>query len=368
MGIERNARRNGAGEQAGEVAMEKKGIREYGYVIGEGRPGAKNLITDVPGVKVGHCTVETEENKTGVTVIVPCEGLIFEKKPIAAVYALNGFGKTMGGMQIEELGTLETPIALTNTLNVGKVADALISYTCGECKQAGVEVQSINPIVGETNDWRINHITRRAVGEEEVLRALAQADTVFEQGAVGAGAGTVCFGLKGGIGSASREISFGERHYMLGVLVQSNFGEMEDLSVCGDPVGKRIAQKLQVKESEDKGSIMIILATDVPLDSRQLKRVLKRAAVGLIRTGSHMGHGSGDVFIGFTNGNFMPEREEKELIPIQCFPENQMNVLFRAAAEAVEEAVCNSMVYAKETRGVKGEVFHSLREFLEDRK
>ncbi len=314
--------------------MTQKGIREYGYVVGAGKPGPYNLITDVPGVKVGHCTIETEENKTGVTVILPCEGLIFEKKPIAAVYALNGFGKTVGGMQIEELGTLETPIALTNTLNVGKVADALVGYTCGECEKAGTEVQSVNPVVGETNDWRINRITRRVMGEKEVLQAIACADTVFEQGAVGA-------------------------------LVQSNFGEMKDLSVCGDPVGKRIAQALREEKSEDKGSIMIVLATDVPLDARQLKRVLKRSAVGLIRTGSYMGHGSGDVFIGFTNGNYMPESRKRELNPIRCFPENQMNVLFRAAAEAVEEAIYHSMVYAKPARGRKGEVFHSLGEFLE---
>ncbi len=345
--------------------MTQKGIREYGYVVGAGKPGPYNLITDVPGVKVGHCTIETEENKTGVTVILPCEGLIFEKKPIAAVYALNGFGKTVGGMQIEELGTLETPIALTNTLNVGKVADALVGYTCGECEKAGTEVQSVNPVVGETNDWRINRITRRVVGEKEVLQAIACADTVFEQGAVGAGTGTVCFGLKGGIGSASRRIPFGKTQYTLGALVQSNFGEMKDLSVCGDPVGKRIAQALREEKSEDKGSIMIVLATDVPLDARQLKRVLKRSAVGLIRTGSYMGHGSGDVFIGFTNGNYMPESRKRELIPIRCFPENQMNVLFRAAAEAVEEAIYHSMVYAKPARGRKGEVFHSLGEFLE---
>ena len=196
--------------------------------------------------------------ETKESIIDPSVGLIFEKKPIAAVYALNGFGKTVGGMQIEELGTLETPIALTNTLNVGKVADALVGYTCGECEKAGTEVQSVNPVVGETNDWRINRITRRVVGEKEVLQAIACADTVFEQGAVGAGTGTVCFGLKGGIGSASRRIPFGKTQYTLGALVQSNFGEMKDLSVCGDPVGKRIAQALREEKSEDKGSIMIV--------------------------------------------------------------------------------------------------------------
>ena len=343
----------------------KKRLRDYGIVIGRGTPGPRNKITDVNGVTVGHCTVDTSRNKTGVTVVMPCRDNPFSRKLTAAVCVRNGYGKSQGLVQIEELGTLETPIALTNTLNVGKVADALVGYTCGECEKAETEVQSVNPVVGETNDWRINRITRRVVGEKEVLQAIACADTVFEQGAVGGGTGTVCFGLKGGIGSASRRIPFGKTQYTLGALVQSNFGEMKDLSVCGDPVGKRIAQALREEKSEDKGSIMIVLATDVPLDARQLKRVLKRSAVGLIRTGSYMGHGSGDVFIGFTNGNYMPESRKRELNPIRCFPENQMNVLFRAAAEAVEEAIYHSMVYAKPARGRKGEVFHSLGEFLE---
>lgn len=358
------------------------GIREYGYVVGTGKPGAQNLITDVPGVKVGHCTVNTDQNQTGVTVILPCEGLVYVKKPLAAVYALNGFGKTMGSIQIEELGTLETPIALTNTLNVGRVADALVEYTCVQCGKAGVEVRSVNPVVGETNDSRINRIRYRAVGKTEVMEAIACADVTFEQGAVGAGAGTVCFGLKGGIGSSSRVFSFGGKQYTVGILVQSNFGSLQDLHVCNDPLGEKIAriQAGQAQETvqvagqtagrewfqaaEDKGSIMIVLATDAPLDTRQLRRVLKRAAVGLIRTGSYLGHGSGDVLIGFTNGNYMPEREEEELIRMECFPENQLNLFFRAAAEATEEAIYNSLVYADEAIGIDGEVFHSLREYL----
>ena len=367
------------------------GIREYGYVVGTGKPGARNLITDVPGVKVGHCTIDNAQNQTGVTVVLPCEGLVYGKKPLAAVYTMNGYGKTMGSIQIQELGTLETPIALTNTLNVGRVADALVEYTCVQCEQAGVEMHSVNPVVGETNDSRINHIRHRAVGEAEVMEAISRADVIFAQGAVGAGAGTVCFGLKGGIGSSSRVFSFGGKQYTIGVLVQSNFGSLQDLSICGDPVGERIvhlrAGEARVAVSpqaegtrnvmenrtsarewahadQDRGSIMIVLATDVPLDARQLRRVLKRAAVGLVRTGSYMGHGSGDVFLGFTNGNFMPDQEGEELTQIRCFPEGQINLLFRAASEAVQEAIYNSLVYADRRTGTDGRVYHSLREYL----
>lgn len=340
------------------------GIREFGYVIGEGIPGEKNSIADVPGVRVGHCTIDTETHKTGVTVVLPCEGLIYEKKPVAAVYALNGFGKTMGTVQIEELGVLETPIALTNTLNVGKVADALVEYSVMQCKRAGVELTSVNAVVGETNDSRINHIAERAVEEKHVFRAIETADADFEQGAVGAGKGTVCFGLKGGIGSSSRKLCFGNEEYVIGALVQSNFGSMQDLTVGKNPIGREIYQKLRPKTSEDKGSIMILIGTDIPLSSRQLKRVLKRAAVGMVRTGSYMGHGSGDVFIGFTNANCMPDTEEERFLTVRCFPENQMDKVFRLAAEAVEEAILNSLVYAREETGRQGEIYHGLREFL----
>lgn len=340
------------------------GIREYGYIIGEGSTGKNNLITDVPGVRVGHSTVEVGESRTGVTVIIPCEGLVFKRKPVAAAYALNGYGKTMGIVQVEELGTLETPIALTNTLNVGKVADALVEYTLRQCRQEGTEPVSINPLVGETNDSRVNRIADRAVETRHVLEAIGNADSCFAQGDVGAGKGTVCFGLKGGIGSSSRKLAFGGREYVIGALVQSNFGRMKDLMLCGRQIGKEISEKLRAGEEADKGSIMVVVGTDIPLDARQLKRVLKRAAVGLIRTGSYMGHGSGDVFLGFTNGNFMPECDSEELLSLSCFPENQMDRIFRPAAEAVEEAILNSLVYAGQVRGRKGELYHSLREFL----
>lgn len=342
----------------------KKGIREYGHYIGEGKTGKRNLLTDVPGVRVGHCTINTADHKTGVTVILPCEGLIYQKKPVAAVYTLNGYGKTTGTIQLEELGVLESPVALTNTLNVGKVADALVEYAKGECDREGVRMTSINTVVGETNDARLNRITDRVIEEKHVFEAIANAAAEFGQGSVGAGRGTVCFGLKGGIGSASRVLSFGKEEYVLGVLVQSNFGRTKDLCVGNVKLGERIAQQIREKSENDQGSIMVVLGTDIPLTARQLKRVLKRAAVGLVRTGSFMGHGSGDVFLGFTNGNYMPESEALQFQQIRCFPENQIDKVFRLAAEATEEAILNSLVYADPDTGIGGEKFHSLREFL----
>ena len=184
---------------------------------------------------------------------------------------------------------------------------------------------------------------------------------------MGAGRGTVCCGLKGGIGSSSRVLDFAGKTYTLGALVQSNFGRIEDLMICGQPVGNRIAQELHPKNSKDEGSIMIIIGTDIPLSARQLKRVLKRAAVGLVRTGSYMGHGSGDVFIGFTNENYLPAAGKEKLLSISCFPEDRLDLVFRMAAESVEEAICNSLIYAHQETGVDGKIYHCLSEFLPER-
>lgn len=340
------------------------GIRELGYIVGEGEAGTGNRITDVPGVKVGHATIDRGDTKTGVTVILPCGGMIYDKKPVAACYALNGFGKTAGTVQMEELGVLETPIALTNTLNVGKVADALVEYTCLALKKEGRCLTSVNPVVGETNDSRINRIDLRAVETEHVLEALEHASEDFLQGDIGAGKGTVCFGLKGGIGSSSRIFRYGGKEYVVGILVQSNFGRMQDFTLLGQPIGRQISERISGKEEVEKGSIMIVMGTDIPLSSRQVKRVLKRAAVGMVRTGSYMGHGSGDVFIGFSNANTMPVSQEETINTIECLPENKLDGIFRLAAEAAEEAILNSMVYADSAFGRDGQKICSLREFL----
>lgn len=274
--------------------MERNRIRDFGIVPGRLETGKRNKITDVPGVKVGHCTVKTEENHTGITVIVPGADNAFAQKYTAAAYVHNGFGKSAGLVQVEELGTLETPIALTNTLNVGKVWDAMVDIVVEQCEQDGLEPMSINPVVGECNDSRINQIQKRVVGADEVRQAFASASEEFEEGDVGAGAGTICYGLKGGIGSASRVIRIGEKEYTIGVLVQSNFGATEDFVLNGESVGAKILDWKQEKDDmaaseEDKGSIMSILATDLPLTSRQLRRILRRTGVGIARTGGYTG-------------------------------------------------------------------------------
>ena len=351
--------------------MERNRIRDFGIVPGRLETGKRNKITDVPGVKVGHCTVKTEESHTGITVIVPGADNAFAQKYTAAAYVHNGFGKSAGLVQVEELGTLETPIALTNTLNVGKVWDAMVDIVVEQCEQDGLEPMSINPVVGECNDSRINQIQKRVVGADEVRQAFASASEEFEEGDVGAGAGTICYGLKGGIGSASRVIRIGEKEYTIGVLVQSNFGATEDFVLNGESVGAKILDWKQEKDDmaaseEDKGSIMNILAPDLPLTSRQLRRILRRTGVGIARTGGYTGHGSGEVMIGFTTANRIPSGAEEELLQIQAIPEHVINRAFLAAAEAEQEAILNSMTAAERTRGQAGELYYSLSEYLED--
>lgn len=336
-----------------------KRIRDYGIVIGTHEPGARNKITDVPGVLVGHYTVDTEEHKTGVTVIMPSEENPFVKKLTAAAFVHNGYGKTAGMAQIDELGTLETPIALTNTLNVGKVQDALIEYMIAECDRDGVSVTSINPVVGECNDASLNRITERVIGTEEVLAAIAAADADFAEGDVGAGKGTTCFGLKGGIGSASRLVQFGSETYTVGVLVQSNFGKTKNFVLNGKPMGDYLLERIE-EAKKDEGSIMMVIGTDLPVSDRQLKRIIKRAGVGLSRCGSFMGHGSGDIMLGFSTGNRFLHQETSAFTTVKQLKEGLMDDVFEAVAEATEEAVLNSLAMAKSVKGYKGNIRYSL--------
>lgn len=339
-------------------------LRENGLIIGSLKTGKRNKITDVDGILVGHSTVDTNENKTGVTVVVPSRQNIFTNKLIAAAHVLNGFGKTQGLVQLEELGTLETPIALTNTLNIGLVHDAMVSYMIAACKEDGIAIKSVNPVVGECNDYKINKIENRVIQKENVFQAIASACADFETGDVGAGKGTVCFGLKGGIGSASRELQIGAVSYTIGVLVQSNHGVIQDLMIDGNPVG-RILKDYVKEETSDKGSIVIIIATDLPVSCRQLKRILKRSSVGLARTGSYIGHGSGEIVIGFSTSNTLDEALPVQ--HIQILNEKYMDDAFRAAAEAVEEAILNSMFSAGPVTGYDGKVTGSIRDFIEIR-
>lgn len=332
---------------------------DYKLVVGELPRGARNKITDVPGVTVGHCTVDTPEHKTGVTVVLPCPDDPFTHKLPAAAFVLNGFGKTLGLVQVEELGTLETPIALTNTLNVGLVHDALVEYMVDRCEAEGVSLRSVNPVVCECNDGGMNHIQKRAVGKEEVFSAFASAAPDFDEGDVGAGKGMVCHGLKGGIGSASRVLDIDGTRYTLGALVLANHGRMRDLTICGRNIGGSLEQAKAAKES-DVGSCIVLLATDLPLDSRQLGRVARRASVGLARLGSFIGQGSGEVFLAFSTANSFDSREKAATRQVTAFHEDKLDVAFRAAAECTEEAILNCLLTAHTVTGYDGKTVYAL--------
>ena len=337
--------------------------REKGIQIGKMSTGPRNLITDVPGVTVGHVTITEGAHNTGVTVIMPCEDNPFASKLTAAQHVLNGFGKTAGLMQMEELGTIETPIALTNTLNVGLVHDAMVGYMIDRCEKDGVRLRSVNPIVCECNDASLNDILHRAVHEEHVLQAIASADVTFAQGAVGAGRGMTCHGLKGGIGSASRTMEMDGKTYTLGVLALTNHGSLSDLTIQGDHIGPGIQQTM-AESLPDKGSCIVVMATDLPVNDRQIRRIIRRAGVGLARLGSFIGHGSGEVFLGFTTANRVPHNAQSDLISMTVLHEDRMDVAFRAMAEATEEAVLNSMLMAETVYSATGTVRRSLAEFV----
>ena len=345
--------------------MNQKRIRDYGIIIGSYPTGSRNAITDIEGVTVGHCTIDTDTHKTGVTVIRPSKDNIYTNKLVAASYVLNGFGKTIGLLQIDELGTLESPIALTNTLNVGLVSDALITYTIEQCKKENVPVCSFNPVVGECNDSALNDIGERAVKERHVLEAFETASADFAQGDVGAGKGTICFGFKGGIGSSSRKITIDQTDYHIGVLVQSNFGKTKDFILNGAPLGETLQDKITPSVT-DKGSIISVIATDLPLSSRQLKRLLKRTAMGLGRCGSHVGHGSGDIMIGFSTANVIKHDATDTLCTFQCINENLLDDAFHAVIEAEEEAILNSMIAADTVVGYTGEIRYGLAPLVEE--
>lgn len=324
--------------------------------------GKRNLISDVPGVKVGHVTLKDDEKfiHTGVTAILPHEGNLFQEKVAAGACVINGFGKSAGLVQIEELGTIETPILMTNTLSVGAGLNGLIQYMLKDNEDIGVSTGTVNCVVTECNDGELNDIRGMHVKEEHVLEALAKADEDFAEGGVGGGTGMCCMGLKGGIGSASRIITCNEKEYTLGAIVMSNFGVLGNLRIDG----KRIKTELPKEEKPEKGSIIIVLGTDIPLNDRQLKRIAKRATVGLARVGSFLGNGSGDIAIAFSNGNRIPHYSKEDVLETKMFHDNAMDKLFDATAEVVEEAVISSMYHAETTKGIRNKVLYGLREFI----
>jgi D-aminopeptidase len=336
-------------------------LRELGVQVGVFRAGTLNAITDVAGVRVGHVTInEGDIVHTGVTAILPHDGNIFQEKVPASVFVGNGFGKLVGFTQVDELGQIETPILLTNTLSVWDVADGIVDYMLA--LPGNENVRSINPIVGETNDGGLNDIRSRHVKREHAVRAIQTAQSgPVEEGSVGAGTGTICFGWKGGIGTSSRVLPPNLGGFTIGVLVQTNYGGI--LEIAGVPVGKELGRysfKDQLKYPSD-GSCMIVVATDAPLNTHQLERLAKRATLALGRTGSAMSHGSGDYVIAFSTSPELRIRPDAERVQQSLrFREDDLSSLFQAVVEATEEAIYNSLLKARTTKGIQGREIEAL--------
>lgn len=309
--------------------------------------GKHNRISDVPGIRVGHATLSDGDIQTGFTAIIPGNDNHFTHPLPCAAAVLNGFGKSAGLVQIEELGTLETPILLTNTLAVGTGFSALVAHAIDANPDIGREQSTVNPVVLECNDGYLNDIQRPALTCEHARQALICAESAFARGAVGAGRGMSCFGLKGGIGTASRTIGA----HTLGVLVLANFGRLPDLRLDGLLIGPYL-QSHSAPQNE-RGSIILVIACDAPLDARQLKRIARRTAAGLGRTGSHLGHGSGDIALAFSTCRNVPPLADSEL-----------DDYFRAAADATEYAVLDALLSADGVTGFRGHSRDSLRDCL----
>jgi D-aminopeptidase len=340
---------------------QKSRPRALGVVTGILPPGALNAITDVAGVKVGHATVATgEEVRTGVTVILPHSGNVFQEKVPAAVFVANGFGKLTGVTQVQELGALETPIALTGTLSTWKVADTLAEWVLG--LPGNGEVLSVNPVVGECNDGELSDIRRRPIAREHVVSALASASSgPVTEGCVGAGTGTRCLGWKGGIGTASRKLPPSLGGWTVGVLVQTNFNGV--LAVVGVPVGVELGRYAFKDElgPPERGSCMVVIATDAPLDARQLRRLAARMPMGLARTGAFASNGSGDYAIAFTaNPACRIQYGARGTRSTPVLADDDLSPLFLAVVESTEEAVLNSLFAATTTRGFAGHVVEAL--------
>lgn len=343
-------------------AQPRKRITEYGVKIGVLPAGKYNAITDVRGVAVGHTTlVKSDSIRTGVTAILPHGGNLFQQKVPAAVFIGNGFGKLAGTTQIQELGNIESPIILTNTLSVATAIDAVITYTLNQ--KGNENVQSVNAVVGETNDGHLNDIRGRHVKETHVLQAINGATTgPVTEGNVGAGTGTVCFGFKGGIGTASRVIPKSLGGYTVGVLVQTNFGGV--LQIDGTPVGEELAKfYLSDRLNETpNGSCMIVVATDAPLDARNLERLAKRAFMGLAKTGGIASNGSGDYVIAFSADSTVrvQHNNSEKLQKLALLPNDDTSPIFMAAIEATEEAILNALFMAETVKGKGNRTIEAL--------
>jgi D-aminopeptidase len=346
------------------AAEERPRIRDLGVKPGVLAPGPENAITDVAGVRVGHRTIiEGDSIRTGVTAVVPHAGNLFQQKVPAAVHVGNGFGKAAGFLQVAELGNLETPIVLTNTLAVGTAIDAVVGWTLA--RPGNENVRSVNAVVGETNDgWALNDIRARRVKPEDVVAAIESAKAgPVPEGSIGAGTGTVAFGWKGGIGTSSRRLPANLGGWTVGALVQTNFGGL--LTIDGIRVGEKLGrfefrEELSAAPGGGDGSCMIVLATDAPLSSRNLERIAKRAMLGLARTGSFVGNGSGDFVVAFSTRNLVPHDAKETLRRVEELENDAMDPLFLATVESVEEAVYNSLTKATTVTGAGGRTVEAL--------
>lgn len=341
---------------------QNKRLRDYGIEIGVLKTGKLNAITDVEGVTVGHETIIEGDNvRTGVTAIIPHQGNVFQNKVPAAIYLGNGFGKLAGYSQVKELGNIETPIILTNTLSVAAGTEGLITYTLNQ--EVNKNVRSVNSVVGETNDGYLNDIRGRHVTDKHVLSAISNAKSGnVEEGNVGAGTGTICFGYKGGIGTSSRKLPKSLGGYTVGVLVQTNFGGV--LEINGVPIAKEL-QKYPYRDkilNDADGSCMIVVMTDAPLNARNLERLAKRAMIGLGKTGGIASNGSGDYVIAVSTAkdNFIPYQSKSMFNEKKEVRNDDMSPLFLATIESTEEAILNSLFAAKTLTGRDGHTVKSL--------
>jgi D-aminopeptidase len=342
------------------TATAQQRARDLGIRPGVLNPGKQNAITDVAGVRVGHVTrFEGENVRTGVTAILPHAGNLFQEKVHAGIHIANAFGKLAGSTQVEELGNIETPIILTNTLNVAEGIAGAVEWTL---RQRGNErVFSVNAVVGETNDAGLNEIRGRHVTKQDVVKAIESATGgVVAEGVVGAGTGTSAFGFKGGIGTSSRVLPAALGGYTVGVLVQSNYGGI--LTINGAPVGRELGRYYlkQFAEPAPGGSCMIVIATDAPLDARNLKRLASRSILGLGATGSSTSNGSGEYAIAFSTAGRVPFQTTAAPLKFEALANDAMSPLFQAVKEATEEAVYNSMFMARTVKGHEGRTVEAL--------
>ena len=350
----------------------RKRARDLGITIGSLSPGETNSITDVPGVLVGHATLIKGEGKlipgkgpirTGVTAILPHEGNLFCEPVVGAVHIINGYGKAVGLAQLMELGRIETPILLTSTLNVGIVEDAVTQYVIEQNPQTGISKTTPNPIVAECHDGYLNDAQGRHVRPPHVFEAIKQASTKVEEGCVGAGTGMMAYGYKSGIGTASRKLSTNHGGYIIGSLVVPNCGRKGDLIINGTPITQVLGQSAsnsQTLLSPEGGSIVVIIATNAPLSSRQLSRLAHRAVIGIGRTGSVVSHGSGDFVIAFSTAHHERQDTSSLLINRTQLKEKLLTPLFGAVVETTEEAILNALFMATTLTGRDNHVGEAL--------